>query len=151
MACTNRHSSYFPSIDHTTLVDLIANREWMSDADACKLLFECLAAWTLDPGKGIPIGYECSDYIGNLYLIDLDMELRDYRIHRYVDDIYIFVDSFEDAKDVIHRIDNRSLDALGLQRNTSKTEIYCLRDLPSEKLKKLLSENLSIAHMSDKT
>ncbi len=135
--------SYFPSIDHSLLADLIEKRNWMQDTSASNLLFKCLAKWTPDQAKGIPVGYECSDYMGNLYLYDLDMKMEHCRIHRYVDDIYIFVKSFEDAKEVIHRID-LSLDSLRLQRNTSKTEIFCLRDLPFQKLKKLLSENLSM-------
>ena len=134
--------SFFPSVDHTFLLDLVRHKKWLPDASAYDLLQECLAEWTPDCGKGIPVGYECSDYIGNLYLHDLDVALHGFRAHRYVDDIYVFVNTYEGVKNVIHLIDS-ALDRLKLQRNTSKTEIRCLRDLSANELKRILSENLS--------
>ena len=135
--------SYYPSVDHITLEEFLKERSWFSDESSQKLLMQCLAKWASDEGKGIPVGYECSDYIGNLYACDLDDALRDFRVHRYVDDIYIFVDGFEQVKDVLYRID-KTLQSLGLQRNTSKTMHHRLKDFNRDQLEKMLSENLSI-------
>jgi hypothetical protein len=135
--------SYYPSIDHRVLIKLLERNHWLPDNHARELLEMCVGKWEVADGKGIPIGYECSDHIGNLYIHDLDLTLSDFRVHRYVDDFYIFVDSFEQVKDVLHRIDTQ-LDSLGLQRNTAKTEYTRLSAIPQDKLKEMLSESLSM-------
>ena len=135
--------SYYPSVDHETLERFLAERGWLPAESIRKLLMKCLAMWASEKGKGIPIGYECSDYIGNLYVQDLDNALHSFRAHRYVDDAYIFVDDFEQVKDVLHRIDN-TLKRLGLQRNTSKTKVHRLGKFNRDQFESMLSENLSV-------
>ena len=135
--------SFFYSIDHEKLITLLEERGWLPDVGDRALLCKCLSKWTPEQGKGIPVGYECSDYIGNLYLSDLDMALKDFRVHRYVDDTYIFVDSFEEVKDVLYRMD-MVLGSLGLQRNTSKTQTYRLPQFRKDQLQKVLGESLSM-------
>ena len=135
--------SFYYSVDHEKLAVLLEKRGWLPNADDRDLLCKCLSKWTPEQGKGIPVGYECSDYIGNLYLNDLDNALEDFRVHRFVDDTYIFVDSFEEVKDVLYRMD-KELSRLGLQRNTSKTQTYCLPELPKSQLQKVLGESLSM-------
>ena len=135
--------SYYPSVDHETLDKFLEECGWLSDEFSRKLLMKCLAKWASDEGKGIPVGYECSDYIGNLYVRDLDDALRDFSAHRYVDDMYIFVDDFEQAKDVLYRID-KTLQSLGLQRNTSKTMQHRLEDFDRDRFQMMLSQNLSV-------
>ncbi len=134
--------SFYYSVDHEKLLQLIEKHGWLPDEADRNLLRMCLAKWTPGPGKGIPVGYECSDYIGNLYLNRLDESLQDFRVHRYVDDTYILVQDFEEAKNVLSKID-KSLEALGLQRNTSKTKTYRIHDLPRKKLQRMLRESLS--------
>ena len=135
--------SYYYSVDHEELLNRLEKNGWLSDDCERNLLRQCLINWTPDRGKGIPVGYECSDHMGNLYLNDLDIALMDFQAHRYVDDTYIFVDEFEEVKDAIHRFDE-ALESLGLQRNTSKTMTYCLSEFRRDELQKLLSESLSI-------
>ena len=134
--------SYYYSIDHDQLFKLIRNHNWLPDKADTDLLRRCLKKWAPAPGKGIPVGYECSDHIGNLYLNCLDETLKDFRVHRYVDDTYIFVHDFEEVKEVLFKIDN-TLDSLGLQRNTSKTMTYRVSDLSREKLQRILRQSLS--------
>lgn len=135
--------SFFYSVDHEKLMKTLGESGWLADVGDLDLLCKCLSKWTPEPGKGIPVGYECSDYIGNLYLNDLDKALEDFRVHRYVDDMYIFLNSFEEVKDVLYRMDG-ALEALGLQRNTSKTQMYRLPELRKDELQKVLGESLSM-------
>ncbi len=134
--------SFYYSVDHNQLFKLIENNDWLPDKADRDLLRKCLEKWTPELGKGIPVGYECSDYIGNLYLNSLDEILKGFRAHRYVDDTYIFVQDFEQAKEVLFKID-KSLKALGLQRNTSKTKTYRIHSLPRKDLVRILRESLS--------
>ena len=134
--------SYYYSVDHDQLLKLIEQRGWLPDEADRDLLRRCLEKWAPAPGKGIPVGYECSDYMGNLYLNSLDEILKDFRVHRYVDDTYIFVHDFEQVKHVLFKID-KTLDSLGLQRNTSKTMTYRISDLPRANLQRMLRQSLS--------
>ncbi|MCY4020555.1 MAG: reverse transcriptase domain-containing protein [Chloroflexi bacterium] len=134
--------SYYYSVDHDQLLKLIEQHGWLPDEADRDLLRKCLEKWAPAPGKGIPVGYECSDYMGNLYLNSLDGTLKDFRVHRYVDDTYIFVHDFEQVKYVLFKID-KALDSLGLQRNTSKTMTYRISDLPRADLQRMLRQSLS--------
>ena len=134
--------SYFPSLDHNRLCKLLDCKNWLSDNRTKGVLLDCLKKWEVEHGKGIPIGYECSDHIGNLFLIPLDEALADFRVHRYVDDIYIYVEDYERAKQAIHIVD-KVLENLSLQRNTLKTEFLNLRELSEKDLKERLTESLS--------
>ncbi len=134
--------SYFPSLDHGRLCNLLRCRMWLADERTRQTLMDCLKKWEVERGKGIPIGYECSDHIGNVFLIPLDEALADFTVHRYVDDIYIYVENFERAKEAIHLVD-KILENLSLQRNTVKTEFLNLHDLYEKDLKQRLTESLS--------
>ncbi len=135
--------SFYPSIDQKHLLSLIKKWGWLPDQPMIDLLQKCLKKWGAADRKGIPIGYECSDYLAHLYINGLDKNLMDFRVHRYVDDIYIFAKDFEQVKDVLFRLD-MELGCLGLQRNTAKTTYSRLADYPREKLKNFLSESLSM-------
>ena len=134
--------SYFPSIDHGRLYNLLKCRNWLADKQTRQVLMDCLKKWEVERGKGIPIGYECSDQIGNIFLIPLDEALADFTVHRYVDDIYIYVENFERAKEAIYIVDE-VLEKLSLQRNTLKTEFLNLHELSDNDLKERLTESLS--------
>ena len=134
--------SYFPSINHELLLQMFENKGWLPDESVRCVLERCLTRWQAEDGKGIPIGYECSDQIGNLFLLPLDEVLSNFTVHRYVDDVYIFVENFEQAKRTIHLVD-KELEKLSLQRNTLKTEFLPLSELNEEQLHKKLTETLS--------
>lgn len=134
--------SYFPSLDHRRLCNLLKCRKWLADKRTRQVLMDCLKKWEVERGKGIPIGYECSDLIGNVFLIPLDEALADFTVHRYVDDIYICAENFERAKEAIHIVDV-ILGNLSLQRNTAKTEFLNLHELSENDLKQRLTESLS--------
>lgn len=137
--------SYFPSINHHILLQTLEDKGWLPDRCIRYILKHCLtrwARWESEDGKGIPIGYECSDQIGSLFLFPLDEALSDFTVHRYVDDIYIFVENFEQVKWAIHLVD-KELEKLSLQRNTLKTEFLALCELGEEQLRRKLTESLS--------
>lgn len=134
--------SYFPSIEHSRLLQMLKQQEWLVDNQIRGILLRCLATWQVEPGKGIPIGYECSDQIGNMFLLPLDAALAEFTAHRYVDDVYIFVENFERAKEAIHIVD-QVLTCLSLQRNTLKTEFLSLDEFSEEDLLRKLTESLS--------
>ncbi len=140
--------SYFPSLDHSRLRDLLTCRNWLSDEGTRDVLMDCLKKWEVkqdngtQQGLGIPIGYESSDHIGNVFLIPLDEALEGFKVHRYVDDIYIYVENFERAKQAIHIVDTILKD-LSLQRNTLKTEFLNLQNLSEKELQERLTESLS--------
>ncbi len=137
-------SSYFPTINHKLLQQLIQERKWLPNNDILDLLIKCLNQWKFSSQDiGIPIGYETSDYIGNLYLFPVDEALEEFEVKRYVDDMYIFVPTFEDAKRALSILDN-ALAKLELQRNSTKTEFICLQDISEEDLLNKLSKSLSL-------
>jgi hypothetical protein len=135
--------SFYPSISHRKLLKLLAERHWLKDLNLHKLLETCLKKWSyLDDTKGLPVGYETSDYLANLYLLPLDERLSSFEVKRYVDDFYIFVPTFEDAKRAIKIFDD-CLAELGLQRNGGKTKFLCLREVTAQDLEERLGQNLS--------
>lgn len=100
---------YFPSIDHTILLDLIAERIW--DEGALWLTRTILAGSNPQPNalryfpgddlfapferrRGIPIGNQTSQFFANVYLDKLDHYVKEtLRVPgyvRYVDDVLVF-------------------------------------------------------------
>lgn len=118
-------SSFYPSINHNMLITLLKESNW-ADASEVKLLTSCLKGWAEESPKGIPVGYETSDLISNLYLFSLDKAMSKFKIMRYVDDIYIFVENLEVLKEAVLTLDKALYD-LDLVRNAAKTKFICLK------------------------
>jgi len=135
-------SAYFENIDLRLLEDILKQR-LRGEPRLLGLLLRILNAWTRDTaagisiGRGLPQGNDVSSFLANLYLLPLDRELTLFcrRRHaawfRYVDDLDIFSDSFEDAREVVLLV-NRVLRALHLNLQGSKTKILFGKELQEE-------------------
>lgn len=95
-------SKFYPSIDHNILMSIVERKI------KCKptlILFEDIIR-SFDGGKNTPIGNYTSQWFGNLYMNELDMELKhEYKektLIRYCDDFVIFSNS----KKELHRLKN---------------------------------------------
>lgn len=83
--------SYFPSINHAVLLDLLARR--IKDRYVMSLIGEIVSSWPPGGGVGLPIGNLTSQFFANVYLHELDMFVKHilkarYYI-RYMDDAVI--------------------------------------------------------------
>ena len=87
-------SKYFASIDHTTLMALVARK--VQDERMLTLCRIIIDSSHDAPGRGIPIGNLTSQLFANIYLNELDQyakhTLRMRRYVRYMDDIVILAD-----------------------------------------------------------
>lgn len=139
-------SSFYASIDHGLLIELIRER-WISDDEFLKLLKNCLWTWTAHEhgprfDRGLPQGYETSDLLATLFLMPVDESLiRQYRYLRYVDDIRILTHSRETASKALVKLD-LELQSRALVLQTKKTGLEEVEDLDQEndKLRRKLSQ-----------
>ncbi len=83
--------SYFPSVNHEILMELI--RRKITCRDTLWLVGEIVQSWRGDEGKGLPIGNLTSQLLANVYLHELDMfvkhNLRARYYLRYMDDTLV--------------------------------------------------------------
>jgi len=74
---------FFDSVDHQILLDILARR--IKDGKVLVLLAEIIHSFTARPGKGIPLGNLTSQLFSNVYLNELDQEIkRKWRVKNYV-------------------------------------------------------------------
>jgi hypothetical protein len=144
-------ASFFDTIDHNILCELLAN-EYKVETDLYGLLSKCLEAWTADSNNksfkskhGIPQGPLSSPFLADLYLFHLDTEINklkklDFKYIRYVDDIRIFAKDSLTAQKLIAALDLISRD-LGLIPQGSKILIKEITDI--EKELKLINSKFS--------
>jgi hypothetical protein len=103
------------------------------DTLAVNFLEKLLSAWMEKNSHGILQGMFPSDFLGNFYLygLDSDLTVRDNQFVRYVDDIYIFYKSNNEAR--IGMLDLcRTLRHEGLHLNDKKTRILPVEELLKE-------------------
>lgn len=90
-------SKFFPSVDHTILKNILSKQ--IKDKILIKLLYEIIDSvnnckYNLVKGKNIPIGNLLSQWLGNVYLNELDKYVKyTLKIHpyiRYCDDFLLF-------------------------------------------------------------
>jgi hypothetical protein len=79
--------SYFDSIDHEILLDMLARK--IKDKRLLALMHNLVASYATAPGRGLPIGNLTSQYFANLYLDPLDRLPGPPRV-RYMDDTIFF-------------------------------------------------------------
>jgi RNA-directed DNA polymerase len=88
---------FFDSIDHGTLLQLLARR--CKDRPLLRLLARIVGSYATAPGVGLPIGSLTSQHLANFYLAPLDhfvketLRIRGYV--RYMDDFVLFGDDAE--------------------------------------------------------
>ena len=81
---------FYPSIDHDTLKMVV--RKKIKDPDVLWLLDDII-----DSAEGVPIGNYISQFFANLYLSELDHQIKEFigvrYYYRYADDIVVLSDS----------------------------------------------------------
>lgn len=148
-------ASFYPSISHKKLRTTL-EESWGFDSKFLDLLDVCLEKWKLsDCNQGIPIGYETSDILATVYLLSLDKYLEDenFQVIRFVDDIYIFTDTQDKAKEALFKFD-KYLQTLKLNRNAHKTTISLLNEKKKGEILEGLEQDSTIEDLhpdEDKT
>jgi retron-type reverse transcriptase len=146
-------AAFYPSIDHNLLVKMLKAHNWLNDKSLINLLQECLKIWAPhDPEyqfeRGVPIGYETSDILATLFLLEVDIAMADHCLMlRYVDDMFIFATSRSTATKAIIELD-QLLQKRSLILQTSKTEFDELSNSENDddlRLELELQERLSLA------
>ena len=121
-------TAFYDLIDHELLLSKI--RKYLKDVYSLELLQIMLAAWTgRTLGHGLPQGPEASAFLADLFLYQVDDEMRGGPNHsyvRYVDDIRIFGGSRRECEALGVKLEG-SVKRLGLVPNSSKTQILDTR------------------------
>ncbi|MCY4385913.1 MAG: reverse transcriptase domain-containing protein [Desulfurellaceae bacterium] len=130
---TSDIAAYFENIQLPILRDQLLQL-FPEESRIVNLLFSFLESWaprTSDGRthlRGIPQGNAVSSFLGNLFLLPLDLIFKDFeakrdiRYFRYMDDVRIFSQRIEDARLAIFTMD-RELRRLHLNVQTAKTKI----------------------------
>lgn len=126
-------SNYFEHIDLRKLKNVLVDRLPEVEASAneknvirsyINMLFDCLAEWAYEPGRGLPQNRDASSFLANLYMISIDDEMarRGHIYFRYMDDIKIVCSSRYQARRALKEL-AISLREIGLSVNSKKTDI----------------------------
>ena len=130
---TSDIAAYFENIQLPILRDQLLQL-FPEESRLVNLLFSFLESWAPRTSngrthlRGIPQGNAVSSFLGNLFLLPLDLifknfeEERDIHYFRYMDDVRIFSQRIEDARLAIFTMD-RELRRLHLNVQTAKTKI----------------------------
>ncbi|SDU12314.1 Reverse transcriptase (RNA-dependent DNA polymerase) [Polaribacter sp. Hel1_33_78] len=124
-------SSYFDKIYQHNIGNLLYSSG--ADSKAVSFLERFMLLLRENDSHGIVQGVFPSDLLGNFALCDIDAQhsLEGLEFSRYVDDIYIFFDSLNNAK--IHKVRlGNWLRKDGLTLNESKTRIFEVNELQHE-------------------
>jgi len=118
-------ASYFPSVDHGVLMDII--RRKIACPETLGLVEEILDSWNGDVVHGIPIGNLTSQLFANVYLNELDQfvkhGLRARYYVRYMDDLILLAADKATLWGWQSRIEQFLQEALRLHLN-HKTDIF---------------------------
>ncbi len=118
---------YFDSVDHQILKQLL--RRIIKDKPLLSVLDQIIDHPLPDmvAGKGIPIGNLTSQYFANLYLGELDHQLKDRQgiksYMRYMDDMLIFAETKQALQCTINKMERFLLKHLKLHLKESATQI----------------------------
>ena len=118
-------ASYFPSVDHGVLMDIIRRR--IACPETLELIKEILDSWNGNVGHGIPIGNLTSQLFANVYLNEFDQfvkhGLRARYYVRYMDDMILLAADKATLWEWRDAIQQFLGDALRLHLN-NKTDIF---------------------------
>jgi len=115
-------SKFYPSVDHNIMFDIIRNK--IKCPDTLDLFHKII--FSVPDGKNVPIGNYTSQWMGNLYLNELDMfvkhtlRFKDYI--RYCDDFLLFHDDKTVLNHAAREIEDFLLDHLALK--LSKCDLF---------------------------
>ena len=116
-------AGYFNSINQHMLINVLKDSGY--EKWACDRLEICLISFTGDrSSRGIIQGVYPSDLFGNYYMGPVDQFLSDWGVKsaRYVDDLYVFIDSVDSAEKVLRDL-IPFLRAYDLSLNENKSSI----------------------------
>jgi hypothetical protein len=98
-------ANYFGSMNLHTLINVLNGSEYIGELSG--RLEAVLTSYTsLRSSRGILQGMFPSDLFGNFYMEPIDRFLKEYGVNaaRYVDDIYVFLDSVEAAERLLDEL-----------------------------------------------
>jgi Reverse transcriptase (RNA-dependent DNA polymerase) len=97
-------ANFFERLYQHKLINLLSSAG--SASETVSLLEKLLSAWTEKDSHGIPQGMFPSDILGNFYLtgVDAQLELMGFRGARFVDDIYLFFERLNTAREAMVRL-----------------------------------------------
>ena len=117
---------FYPSIKHDILMKIVKNK--IKDLNVLWLLEDII--YSIDGGKNIPIGNFTSQWLGNLYLNELDMyvkhELKIKNYIRYNDDFCLFHNDKEYLRNCRSKIEEFVAKKLDLIVSKQKLFPVCL-------------------------
>ena len=115
---------YFDSIDHNTLKYLLRK---FPDKDVKEFLYKIIDSYEKNPGKGLPMGNQSSQWFALYYLDKIDRIIKEkYKIKyytRYMDDLILLHNDKEYLKSCLAEIRRFASDVLKLEFN-EKTQIF---------------------------
>lgn len=110
---------FYPSIDHNIMMDIISKK--IHDRRLLRLLRKIV--FSIEGGKNLPIGNLTSQWMGNLYMTELDLfvkhVLKCKNYVRYSDDFCVFHDDKKFLTDVKSKINQFVNDNLNLSLSKS--------------------------------
>ncbi len=116
-------TSFYPSLDHNLIVEMLERRNWLNHKVLLNLLSKCLGVWANNTGQGVPIGHETSELLATLFLLDIDLSFdMPEMMRRYVDDMYFFFDKKDELETFLIEYD-LALQKRSLVLSFPKTEI----------------------------
>ena len=111
---------YFDTISHHILKEKLL--KLFKDKKLLYILSQIIDTYSVEEGKGIPIGNLTSQYFANYYLSSLDHyvkeELKVPVYIRYMDDMLLFEDDRKKLKDCVNMIERYSVEKLKLSLKT---------------------------------
>lgn len=117
---------FYPSVDHDIMYDIVKQK--IKCKDTLWLLHDII--YSFDGDKNIPIGNYTSQWLGNLYMNELDMyvkhELHFEKYIRYCDD-FIFI---HENKRYLHEVETNVTEFIKehLDMTLSKSDIFPIKD-----------------------
>ena len=114
---------YFFNIDHDILYSLIERK--IKDKKVLDLIKTII--YSVDDEVGVPIGNYTSQYFANIYLAEMDKyikyELKVKYVCRYMDDFVLLLETKEQAKNILKKLEIFLKEKLKLELN-SKTNYF---------------------------
>ncbi len=119
---------FFASVDHDILIDVLRNR--IASPRLLDLLKSVIGSFEASPGKGVPLGNLTSQLFANVYMNELDQDVKhDLRMKnyaRYADD-FVFLSHYRsELLECLPKIDGFLSGSLALNLHPDKVSIKTL-------------------------